>query len=370
MYASIGGLKTHMQKLSVIGNNVANVNTAGYKRQRALFRDSMYTYYSSGTNGTTTIGSKNPSQIGYGSSVGSIDLDMSSSTYNPGNPTDCALDGDGFFLVGDKTIAAVIDPTNPNSFKSLSLTRVGDFYFGSDGYLVDGTGQTVYGFMAVGVDAKGEPVVSDQLVPIRKPRMELTYTNMDGEPIEVNDDTGEPEGIEGVDWKKGYEIRFPVVKKAEDGITVITPRDDAWATTKATALDDYWPQVEYDEDNPRPAENPLAYARIKNMTISATGAITGTAEETGETILIGYLAIGSVTNPNGVSHIGDSYYSCGDGAGDLTISMLGGIGKDLGFEYVNGSLYENTGDNNAANGENTPTPSDKAAIGNAKGTLG
>ena len=41
MYASIGGLKTHMQKLSVIGNNVANVNTQGYKTQRTVFRDSV-----------------------------------------------------------------------------------------------------------------------------------------------------------------------------------------------------------------------------------------------------------------------------------------------------------------------------------------
>ena len=45
MYASIGGLKTHMQKLSVIGNNVANVNTQGYKTQRTVFRDSVYTMF-------------------------------------------------------------------------------------------------------------------------------------------------------------------------------------------------------------------------------------------------------------------------------------------------------------------------------------
>ena len=100
MYASIGGLKAHMQKLSVIGNNVANVNTQGYKHQRTVFRDSVYSMYRSGSDGTQVVGGKNPSQLGYGSSVASIDLDMSSATYNPGNPTDCAIVGDGLLPGG------------------------------------------------------------------------------------------------------------------------------------------------------------------------------------------------------------------------------------------------------------------------------
>ena len=56
MYASIAGLKTHMQKLSVIGNNIANVNTQGYKTQRTVFRDSIYRNYKSGSDGTSTVG--------------------------------------------------------------------------------------------------------------------------------------------------------------------------------------------------------------------------------------------------------------------------------------------------------------------------
>ena len=110
MYASVAGLRAHMQKLSVIGNNVANianVNTQGYKKQRTVFRDSVYSMYSAGSNGTTSVGGMNPSQLGYGSMVGSIDLNMSSSSYNPGNPMDCALVGDGFFLVGTKSMTPI-----------------------------------------------------------------------------------------------------------------------------------------------------------------------------------------------------------------------------------------------------------------------
>ena len=77
MYAAIGGLKSHMSKLNVIGNNVANVNTYGYKAQRMTFKESIYTTSKSGSNGGVTSGGNNPSQIGYGCSVGSIDLNMS-----------------------------------------------------------------------------------------------------------------------------------------------------------------------------------------------------------------------------------------------------------------------------------------------------
>ena len=96
MYAAIAGLRTHMQNLNVIGNNVANVNTYSYKSGRAIFKTSLYTTLSGGSNGTTVSGGKNPSQIGYGSTVGSVDIDMSTGNYGvTGKPTDLMLDGDG-----------------------------------------------------------------------------------------------------------------------------------------------------------------------------------------------------------------------------------------------------------------------------------
>ena len=177
MYASVAGLKAHMQKLTVIGNNIANVNTQGYKKQRTVFRDSLY--------------SMNPSQLGYGSMVGSIDLNMSSSSYNPGNPMDCALVGDGFFLVGSKDVEDSVNPMEYNTdtfkaenLKSLNLTRVGDFSFKGDNYLTDAKGNIVYGFMATSETEQvpgpnGTMItrqkVSDQLVPIRLPRWDENH---------------------------------------------------------------------------------------------------------------------------------------------------------------------------------------------------
>ena len=172
MYAAIAGLRTHMQNLNVIGNNVANVNTYGYKASRSVFRTSIYTTLSGGSDGTNTVGGKNPSQIGYGSNLGSVDIDMSTGNYAvTGKATDMMIDGDGFFMVGDKTTAATFTGTadDVNAFTALNLTRVGNFEFKADGYLTNNDGQVVYGFLCTGVDAEGKAIFSDQLVPIRFP---------------------------------------------------------------------------------------------------------------------------------------------------------------------------------------------------------
>lgn len=334
MYASVAGLKAHMQKLSVIGNNVANVNTQGYKKQRTVFRDSVYSMYSAGSNGTTSVGGMNPSQIGYGSMVGSIDLNMSSSSYNPGNPMDCALVGDGFFLVGTKDVANSTSPKSYEDFtaenlKSLNLTRVGDFKFGPDNYLVDSKGNVVYGFMTTSeqeeyVDTDGQvktrQKVSDQLVPIRLPRWDvdndhkIMYARTD---VTINAD-----GTATVD--QGTDGQARVAKQLVDDKPIYHTEGNAGAGNDTASVD-----AEYE------------FAKLDSISIdSKTGAITGISTADEKPVVIGYLAIGKVTNPNGVTHIGQSYYKCGDGAGSLNITMLGGVQKDLGISYVNGSMLD------------------------------
>ena len=363
MYASVAGLRAHMQKLSVIGNNVANVNTQGYKKQRTMFRDSVYSLYSSGGNGTSTVGGINPSQIGYGSMVGSIDLNMSSASYNPGSPMDCALVGDGFFLVGDKTVADSIDGNNPTSLKSLTLTRVGDFQFKADGYLCDGKGNVVYGFMTTGVDEEGKPIVSDQLVPIRKPHWERVPTK------ETVEDPDNPDNEITRDTYK-YEIRYATDKTgpaADGGAATVGKLDDQkkplhpsnWVnkSTGATMTEE---QVKADPD----AVADLDFAEFSNITINQdTGAIVGICREGDQEITMGYLAIGSVTNPNGVTHSGESYYKCQDGAGDLRVCMLGGVQKDLGITNVNSYMVQAEADpDNPAAGNQKPLPPGTAIL--------
>lgn len=140
MSAGISGLKAHMEALNTVGNNVANVNTYGYKPGRVTFRESIYSTQAAGSAGTNMVGGTNPRQTGYGCSIGTIDLDMTTSSLeSTGMPTDCFIQGDGFFLVGPKDV----DVNNAEDAKALSLSRVGDFRFDSDGYLVDGAGNVV-----------------------------------------------------------------------------------------------------------------------------------------------------------------------------------------------------------------------------------
>ena len=335
MYAAISGLKAHMSKLNVIGNNIANVNTHGYKSQRVIFQDALYTTSRSGSNGTSTIGGRNPNQIGYGSVIGTIDLDMSTGNYAPGKSSDCMINGDGFFLVGNKDVADTIDPTDPTSLKALTLTRVGNIEFGPDGYLVDGAGNVIYGFLSTGVDKDGKPMMCDQLVPIRLPRM---YE------ADVLDDNGD------VVYKKGSPI-FPTGPAVKD-------KDGKPVTTKAgETIKDGWPldkdgkSTEPEKENPTDPdpENKTPYMSVDSISFDEnTGAITCITKETDEPVVIGYMAIGNVTNPNGVTHMGGPYYKCLDGAGDLKVCLLGGAAKDLGLTTINGSKLKD--DEEAAKG--------------------
>ncbi|MEA4934015.1 MAG: flagellar hook-basal body complex protein [Lawsonibacter sp.] len=271
MYAAVSGLKAHMSALNVIGNNIANVNTLGYKSSRFTFLESLYTSVRGGSDGTTQVGGKNPAQIGYGCSIGTIDLDMSTKNYSPtGQALDCMIDGDGFLMVGDK------DASTP---ESLYLTRLGNLGFDPQGYLTDGQGQVVYGFLTAQKDGDANPAVSPTLTAIRLP-MASTGTEEGG----VMTGVGEPV--------------YPKVEGEEGSGTVA----DATENVKGRVVLD---SVSIDE---------------------TTGRVSGITSA-GTPVVVGYLAIGKVDNPNGVTHVDGHYYQALDGAGTLHVTSLGGAVK-------------------------------------------
>ena len=153
MYAAVSGLKAHMSALNVIGNNVANVNTLGYKTTRYTFNEALYTTQISGSDGSDSSGGRNPAQVGFGASIGTIDLDMSTKNYSPtGHALDTMIDGDGFFMVGDKMTSAGqygLPADSSDALTNMNLTRLGNFEIDPNGYLVDGNGSVVWGFLEV-----------------------------------------------------------------------------------------------------------------------------------------------------------------------------------------------------------------------------
>lgn len=142
LYAGISGLNSNAVELDVIGNNIANANTVGYKSSRVTFREMLsQTLRSAQRPVSGGRGGMNAQQIGLGSTVGSIDARFTQGgTQNTGLVNDLALQGDGFFVLSD-------------GYDDY-YTRAGAFGLDSDSYLVDpSTGMRLQGLMA---DATGE----------------------------------------------------------------------------------------------------------------------------------------------------------------------------------------------------------------------
>jgi len=147
MYSAISGLQTHQTMLDVVSNNLANVNTVGYKSSRTTFKDQLQqTLYGGSAEGPNT-GGTNAAQVGLGVQLGSIDSVMTDgSMASTGKSTDVAVQGDGFFRVG------LGDPATGTTPTEMNYTRAGNFIINDQGYLT-----TPEGFYVMGLDTTATP---------------------------------------------------------------------------------------------------------------------------------------------------------------------------------------------------------------------
>ena len=100
LYSGVSGLKNHQTRMDVVGNNISNVNTTGFKSSRVTFSDTLSQTLSGASAPTENIGGTNPKQIGLGSAVNSIDtLFTDGSVQSTGKNTDLCLSGNGLFYV-------------------------------------------------------------------------------------------------------------------------------------------------------------------------------------------------------------------------------------------------------------------------------
>jgi len=102
LFAGVTGLQNHQVRMDVIGNNIANVNTIGFKASRATFKEALSQTLNSGSAPQGNRGGINPQQIGFGVGIGSIDvIHTQGGTQGTNNATDLAIEGTGFFIVAD-----------------------------------------------------------------------------------------------------------------------------------------------------------------------------------------------------------------------------------------------------------------------------
>ncbi|MBS7344548.1 MAG: flagellar basal body rod protein FlgG [Caryophanon sp.] len=153
MYSGISGLKNFQTKLDVIGNNISNVNTHGFKKGRVIFKDLISQSAGAAAGPTITRGGVNPVQVGLGSQIAAIDtVHGTGSLQTTGRTLDLALSGDGFFMVADSTEApsdeGIIEATGEEAFANILYTRAGNFYMDENGYLVNSEGKYLVGVRA------------------------------------------------------------------------------------------------------------------------------------------------------------------------------------------------------------------------------
>ena len=427
MFSAVSGLKAHMSALSVIGNNVSNVNTLGYKATRYTFNEAIYSTARDGSDGSVVLGGRNPAQVGYGTNIGTIDLDMSSKNYSPtGRALDVMIDGDGFFIVGDKVTedgSYGITPTDMTALKTMDLSRLGNFEIDPNGYLIDGNGSVVWGFLEREATAGEIAKFGDG---VGSPLNNIVYED-DGKTIKSATMTVETLTAMRIPMAKNYDVTYPQMADATGKPIVKTYTDANGKTTfyrEATASEIAAETFVTTLGDPRYTDGTTSYVAVEptqvldtndvyNSTATTTYAptasgatdpnyrvvttktlvagemktetlyysgtettpLTGNALQTAKTniangtvalgssttnytavpgeatsrlqpdtvsinektgaltvmtsdeqlVVVGYLAIAKVTNPNGVTHVDGRYYQALEGAGDMRLTTINGV---------------------------------------------
>lgn len=151
LYSGVSGLQNHQTRMDVIGNNISNVNTTGFKRGRVNFQDMISQQVGGAAKPTEELGGVNPKDVGLGMTIATIEQVFSQGNLQTtGGSTDVAIQGNGFFILKD----------GDESFYS----RNGQFGLDSNGTLVNpANGQRVQGWMAR--DLNGEQIVQTAATP-------------------------------------------------------------------------------------------------------------------------------------------------------------------------------------------------------------
>lgn len=203
MYSGVAGMKANQTGLDVIGNNIANSHTYGFKSSRATFRDMYYQQLRGASAGTATRGGINPSMVGYGAQIASIDLLMTqSSMTSTGNPLDVCITGEGFLQV--------MDPDG-----NIYYTKAGMLDIDSEGHLIDSNGNFVLGTGAtdgkLDATAPGKSKIKIDVAPVQASTASVT-TEISGRTLTITSSNQNKAANVGFTFTKSTEM--PLGQKA------------------------------------------------------------------------------------------------------------------------------------------------------------
>ncbi len=380
--SAVTGLRNQQTKMDVIGNNIANVNTVGFKSERVTFKEGFSQLISSATRSDANTGGINPIEVGLGSQIGSIDTMFTQGNLETtGNNTDLAIQGNSFFVV--------------NNGAQPFYTRAGNFTLDSTGTLVTGdNGDKLQGRMATNgkldgtlgpitipigeavpasattsvslsgnVDAsadvfdKGSAATVDPLDPVQRalPQNADSYKDVS---ITVYDSLGTKQDLKMVMWKTGTDQwDWKVDKTGMDitsaGVTEvqgthpITFKSDGSVDTSVTGF--AAPEVSF---TPNSGADPVdikldlgtglnglsqfagtstavmreqdgyANGQLQSFTIDSTGTIAGSFTN-GVTQTLGQVALADFNNPSGLVSASNNLYSTTANSGSAVIGYSG-----------------------------------------------
>jgi len=288
MFSGVSGLRNHQIKMDVIGNNIANVNTQGFKTSRTTFKEMYNQTLSSPSRPSEALGGTNAMQIGLGVSTGSIDMIFGTgSTQTTDRMLDLAIEGDGFLAVNQGEITY--------------YTRSGNLYLDANGFLIASNGMYLQGIL---FDLPAQiPDAADY--DYENPELPPTFENTDLELVFVE--------------LEDFLAETATDQEAEERATYFT-------------------------ENAGPIIFPDTFS---NISIGKDGMISG-INEYGDLMVIGAIPLITFVNPEGLDRVGDNLYlpssnsgipvwhrtASGSGGGTIKSGALEMSNVDLSREFT------------------------------------
>lgn len=374
MFTAISSLNLHQTYMDVVANNLANVNTYGYKSNRVTFQDQFAKTLWSGSAPSDSLGGINPAQIGLGVRLGTVSPNFNQGMLQAtGRNTDLAIQGDGFFIY--------------NNVVSQNYSRDGALELDSEGYLVNGaTGQRILGWMA---DSSVVPPVVDTGGPVDGIQLPLgsalaretenavvsgnlssTFDPADSYDITIGvyDSLGVLHSVtltfehtdvlnnqwswtaSGTNVSGNGTLQFDEYGQYVSGSGSVTVNASATSGANDFTLDldlSSLTQLSSDNEAAMTYQDGLAAGSFSSFFVTPLGEIVGVYSN-GMQQLIGQLAIANFVNPAGLNKIGQNLYQVGSksrdpavgaagsgGRGTIASGYLEGSNVDLGQEFTN-----------------------------------
>ncbi len=344
LYSGISGLRAHQTMLDATGNNIANVNTSGFKSSSVQFQDTLSQMTQGGTAPAEDAAGGNPAQVGLGVQVAGITTNFAQgAAQNTGRSSDMMIAGDGFFVTRNG---------NANS-----LTRAGAFDFDANGRLVSPDDGIVQGWMA---DNAGNLATGGALSDITLPKGMLspgsatTAATMEGNlpkeaapgeqlvrDIEIFAADGTSSMLSlsftrtGNGWtvanSDGTGATAALAQQPDGSLTGPATTAFKGVNVDLSGLTGYAELRTVSIAN----QNGRAAGTLESFTLGSDGSLTG-AFSNGTQQVVAQIALGNVTNPAGLQKNGGSSYSVTANSGAIEFGTPG----SAGFGSISGGMLE------------------------------